>query len=482
MRKEDSKKKSDEFLKSSALRVLELERSLIQCLGADDANDELNELKARIENYDEKKDAADDGRGTIMQRMNISKSSPQHGLPKKNLAPERALNFALKSLGSSIEYFEQERDLFITKHEDRKKEMEKNEETWKAKIQELEDRLTAANGDRQELEDRCQRQAEQIDSLQTLSDRQEELEDERDKLLEERDRLAGQCEHYESEMMKLESDRDNLQIKYSTLEYEMDETQQLQYPVSDDESLDIDVGMLQNRIEELEAENDFLTIQCKEQAASISLLEKEEKLEKFDKGLQEKADDFKAEEYQRRFADLQAVHTKLKAKCKFQERKIEELESMCQAKDVSVRMMREERERDMAKTTAFENAMREMGEERSRLLSKIQDAEDLNQMLRFKCKAQQDAIISVKQDSGILKQIRLDIGNGSLEEIEDDRERLTLRCASLEVHIAMLENEIAVLESQSLAKDRIIKDMKNSSCPLSTDNKAVNIQVRRPDP
>lgn len=488
MKKDDNKRKNDEFLKSSALRVIELERSLIHCLGADDANDELDELKARIENYNEKKDGADDGRGSIMQRMSIAKNTQPQVLPKKNLAPERALNFALKSLHSSIEYFEQERDLFMSKHEDSKKAMEKKEEEWQARIQALENRLEAANVEQDEFQDRFQRQAEQIDSLQKLTDRQEELDDEREKLQEERDNLADRCQNYESEIVQLESERESLEMKCSEIEFSMNEAQQQRHQAQeeeeeeDDESLGADLGMLQNRVEELEAENDALTKQCEDQTESLASLQTKSKLEKFDEGLKKKADDFKVEEYRKRFFDLQAEHEKLKAQCRYQDRKIEELETLGEAKDNYVGTLKQERERDEIKTSALEDAMRMMGEERSRLLSQIQDVEDMNQMLRFKCKAQQDAIVSVKQDSGILKKISVDINNESLEEIEDDRERLSLRCSSLEVHIAMVENEIAVLESESQEKDRIIKDLKTFTNNVSTDKEQSGMVAKALDP
>jgi chromosome segregation ATPase len=488
MKKDDSKKKNDEFLKSSALRLIELERSLIQSLGADDANDELDELKARIENYDGKKDGADDGRGSIIQRMSIVKNTQPQNLPKKNLAPERALNFALKSLHTSIEYFGEERELFISKQEDRKKETEKKEAEWQARIQELEDRLAAANDDR-DLEDRCQRQAEQIDSLQTLTDCQEELEGERDTLQEERHKLADQCQNYEAEIIQLESEREALELKCSEMEFARNEEfarTEAQEEEGEEESVGADVGMLENRIEELEAENDTLAKQCEEQAASISLLQKEDKLEKFDKGLKEKAGDFKVEEYRKRLIDLQAEHVKVKGQCRFQQRKIEEMEKRSAAKDNFIRTMQQERERDGIKTTALEDALQMMGAERSRLLSQLQDVEDLNEMLRFKCDSQQDAIVTVKKDTGLLKKISLDINNESLEEIEDDRERLSLRCSSLEVHIAIFENEIAVLESEGQEKDRIMKDMKNFmkkfTSTVSTDRDHVDSKVKALDP
>jgi hypothetical protein len=107
-------------------------------------------------------------------------------------------------------------------------------------------------------------------------------------------------------------------------------------------------------------------------------------------------------------------------------------------------------------------------------------------MLRFTCESQQDAIVTVKKDTGILKKISLDINNESLEEIEDDRERLSLRCSSLEVHIAIFENEIAVLESEGQEKDRIMKDMKNFmkkfTSTVSTDRDHVDSKVKALDP
>jgi chromosome segregation ATPase len=486
MKKDDSKKKNDEFLKSSALRLIELERSLIQCLGADDANDELDELKARIENYDGKKDGADDGRGSIAQRMSIMKNTQPQVLPKKNLAPDRALNFALKSLHTSIEYFGEERELFISKQEGQKKETEKKEAEWQAKIQELEDHVAAANDDRDDLEDRCQKQAEQIDRLQTLTDRQEELEDERDTLQEERDKLGDQCQSYETEIMQLESERETLEMKCSGMEHARNEEfarNETQEEGGEEDSVGADVGMLHNRIEELEAENDILSKQCEDQAASISLLQKEDKLEKFDQGLKEKASDAKVEEYRKRFIDLQAEHVEVKAQCRFQERKIEEMEELSEAKDTFIRTIQQEREKDAIKTTALEDALQMMGAERSRLLSEIQDVEDLNQMLRFKCESQQDAIVTVKKDTGILKKISHEINNESLEEIEDDRERLSLRCSSLEVHIAFFENEIAALQTEGQKKDRIIKEMRNFARSASIDRDHVDyVKVRALDP
>jgi nitrogen fixation/metabolism regulation signal transduction histidine kinase len=87
------------------------------------------------------------------------------------------------------------------------------------------------------------------------------------------------------------------------------------------------------------------------------------------------------------------------------------------------------------------------------------------------------------KDTGILKKISHEINNESLEEIEDDRERLSLRCSSLEVHIAFFENEIAALQTEGQKKDRIIKEMRNFARSASIDRDHVDyVKVRALDP
>ncbi|CAJ1954512.1 unnamed protein product [Cylindrotheca closterium] len=471
-KKEEQIKQLNEFLKTSALNIIELERTLIQTLGADDANEELDELKERIEKWDEKIEGADDGRGTYVQRMSIRKStssSPQ-AFPKKNLSPERAINFAIKSLNSSIEFFGEERDLFLSKQEAAKKTIEQKEEEWKQKIAELEQQVKEANEKRGKIEEQNEEKNKQIERLKALNDQYEEFD-------EEREQLNEKCQSLEARTTELEAEKETLALKCTEFEFALDEAQNRvpDLPQDDDEESNeaFDVGMLQNRIEQLETENNELSVQVDEQTDTIIKLKKEKRLSKFDDKLQGKADDFKVEEYIKRYDDLKAKHTGLQAQCRFQERRIDELEKLSATKDGAMQKLKEdrknERENEMMKNKALEDALTAMGDERSRLLLQIQDIEDERQMLIFKCQAQQDAIVAVKKSAGLLKDVDFDPNNATMEEVNDDRERLAHRCTSLEVHIGMLENEITVLKSQSLAKDQMIKDLEQFTNTVSDE-------------
>lgn len=472
IKKEEQIRQLHEFIKGTALNIIELERDLIKTLGADDANEELDELKERIEKWDEKTDGADDGRGTIRQRMSIIKSAAPQALPKKNLSPERAIFFALKSLNSSIEFFGEERDLFLSKQEAAKKQLEQKEEEWKQKIAQLEQQVKDANEQRDQLQEQNARHVQQIERLKALNDQYEEFDTEKEALNEK-------CQSLEAHIAELESEKDALGLKCNQLEFALDAAQNFvpdRHHDDDDSNDAFDVGMLQNRIEELEKDNNKLAVQVDEQTDTIIKLKKEKRLSKFDDKLQGKADDFKAEEYIKRYDELMTEHTGLKAQCRFQERQIQELEAKSSAKDLAMQQMREERENqrenELLKISALEHALQAMGEERSKLLLQIQDIEDERQMLIFKCQAQQDAILAVKEESGLLKENDFDPNNATMEELCDDRERLALRCTSLEVHISMLENEITVLQSQTLAKDQIIKDLEQFTHPVSDEGNA----------
>lgn len=469
IKKEEQIRQLNEFIKGTALNIIELERNLIKTLGADDANEELDELKERIEKWDEKVDA-DDGRGSIRQRMSIVKSAAPQQLPKKNLAPERAIFFAMKSLNSSIEYFGEERDLFLSKQEAATKTIGQKEEEWKQKTAELEQKVKEANEERDEIQEENKRKDFQIERLKGLNDQYEEFDTERENLNEK-------CQSLEAQNHGLEHEKELLAIKCTELEFALDEAQNRvpDLPQFDEEESNeaFDVGMLQNRIEELEKDNNKLSVQVDEQIDTIVKMKKEKRLSKFDDKLQGKADDFKAEEYIKKYEELQSEHAGLKAQCRFQERRINELEQQLVHKDAAIQRLRDdrenERENESIKNQALEDALQAMGDERSRLLLQLQDIEDERQMLVFKCQAQQDAIVAVKEESGLLKQVDFDPNNATMEEVNDDRERLAHRCTSLEIHIGMLENEYTVLKSQSLAKDQIIKDLEQFTNTVSDE-------------
>jgi SMC interacting uncharacterized protein involved in chromosome segregation len=458
MKKDESKKKNDEFLKSCALQVIDMERSLISLLGDDgkDALEDLDELLARIENYDEKKDF-DDGKGTLIQRMSIIKPTQQQTLPKKNLSPERAVMFAFKSLKSSIEYFEDEREIFVSKQEKLKQGSIQLKKAFDQNVKELTENYQNVSDERDALQQKCER-------LQRVDDRLEEVED-------ERNRLEDQVQNFEEMIAELESEKEILQLEsIAANEAQNSNGVELRESSSNDDSYfgGIDAAMLHNQIESLEAQNTELNIQCDQHKATISSLLKKNKLNMFDTGFGGKANDFKAEENEQRLEELEAEYHKSVAQVKYQERQLEKKEQVAESMDNYIK-------EDTVKIKALEDAMQAMGAERSNLLSRIQDMEDEMQMLQFKCQAQQDAIVTVKKDSRVLKTFsRLDPGVMSaeqLEALEDDRERLTARCSSLEAQIQILEKELKDQNS-------VLGHMEKFSMTVANERNNLDYQVK----
>lgn len=147
--------------------------------------------------------------------------------------------------------------------------------------------------------------------------------------------------------------------------------------------------------------------------------------------------------------DLEAEHDKLKAQCKFQERRIEELEQVRDGLETCFKELQEERDHITTKSDALERAIIIMSEEGSGMRAQIQDLEDERQMLLFKYQAQQDAIVTIKRESDVSFSNNRR-GSLMIDVMEDDRERLAAKCTSQESRILTLEKELASKEEKAL--------------------------------
>ena len=452
--RDELKKKNEELLeqlKSAALQVVEHERRLIQCVNqAEDVASDLDELQARIENYDEKEE---DKRPSLMERMtsvrsqissnNIHNSSYQQQQPKKNLPPEKAIAFAFKSLGCSIEYFEDERELLMSKLDTIKDEREKEKAEYESKIKEMEENISSLQDERETLNEMVETQEADVIRLQDVGDHVEEIEGERDALEEK-------CQGYQDEISILKSRSE---------EYEQQDSRRAEEDarrLEEDKEFNDQMSCLQSQVDESEEEKDALVKQCETQATIIANLKKGNKVNRFDEKFAEKANDFKALETQARLDDLQSDHNKLNAQLTFLERKNEELEQVRDSLQHLVKESKEEHNHLTTKIEGLEHALIIMAEESSGLKIQIQDLEDVKQMLEFKCQAQQDAIVSVK--SG---------GSKEFCEIEDERERLAAKCTSLESRLLMMQVELASKTDQNI--ERILEGLNKQIAVLEEE-------------
>lgn len=504
----------NELVKSYALRVVELERNLIKTLDAEDTMEELNNLQSRIENYDERKDGADDGRGSVLQRLSVTKKlSPSSQHTKKNLPPEKAMLFALKSLSDSIDYFGEERELFMSKLASKEKLVNDKQEEWALEKEQLMAQLEELTEKKCALEEKCERH-ETV--MEILENRIEKFEEERDSLNEELRQdddsqkitttgLIDDSIEIEGEHSVLSNDEsieqdeasqgddsqtmgtglldDSIEIVYAPQKSKIEMLEKLLLEIERERDAltdkchgyeatilaleaksesaiceeDVDaayeeVEMLQHQMDTLQTENETLSKECQQYKTTIAALLK-----------QDKASDFKEEELRGRLSDLELDLNKEKNLIEVQDRKMKDIINQSTAKDKLVHQLQEEVEHHLIKINAFEDAFQAMGHERSTLIAKIQDLEDLNQMLEFKCDSQRDAIITIKRENSMVT-----------VKAENDQERLSARCASLKKQCERLENQLHERTQHALKVKNFKRGVSDPPAHISVGLETIN--------
>lgn len=422
---------------------------------------------------------------------NSSSNNGSFSLGKKPLSPERAVDFALKSLQGTIGYFENEREILVSKSQTAQKEKQEQEVLYNSSVSDSTMRVEMLQQEINNWKDKCRMQQEEMERIQEYKDQIESLEGERDALQAERQSYVDEIaflskqkdlwaqrrkDSYKSAFNSSSSSPSSSSADHSPMrgwaggrfstalspirgddvESSFDVAiaaaadaahERRNDNVNDDDDGREDALVLeemQSWIEELKEEKERLMEQCAAQQTTINQLKQDTKIKRFDARFEERANDVQIAETRARRQELEMAHAALLFKQQNQEDQIRTLTNENQQKAQKIESLRQELEQLQTKSLSLEDAVAMISEKEADLKRQIRDLQDEKDLLQIKCKSQGDAFVVVQRDSTKKDQ---DLGIAMrdmvlrMEHLEDEKERLMAKCKSQEHSILILTEE-----------------------------------------
>lgn len=465
----------EEVLKTGALEAVQRGRMLVQTLPSREASRDLEDLATKIRQIVSLELNPSDDRRSAISRYRAAR------VGQNKLTPEKAFRMALKSLASSIDYFENEQDLAQVKSDSVERERDVLDKTIKS----LKDQLKEANSNCEEWKSKYDSHSAELSMLEDIAEQMEFFETDRDRLAAENLTLQAKIVQLKSsanskggigkletvnatlrkELEKVQSAFRQVEKRNRSLQSELQMLQSADKKgqPNDDYDMDAVIVDMQNTVSELEAENAALHEKLDQQQESMDKLERESQCKRFDAMFEDKANDFKLDELRARVNDLGQENTSLREQCTDLENIVAKLEATKADMELQILRLKESNASLEDSASAATSRLTEKENANGLELSRTESREEKFSFTRRHLPRK--SLLSPRGTNELTMPEMV----AKLNELEDEQARLNAKCTTQQMRISILEDELEKVTAETISQDAQITMLRNAtSCDTTS--------------